>query len=463
MSTTRREFTRTTLAASAGVVLGLKAVAVSTAKANWSIPSPSLPASSAGKQLAWCLKHINSGAVDLSEADLEAHFTAEFLSALPAPDLLGIFTAYFVPNAPMAVARLEGPVPDGYIQAILTTPGQDWRVTLGVDSNPPNRINTLFFTPVQLPVAIQPALTKWSQIKSQLKKVAPEISFQVAELVNDNLVPLYDIDSDRVLGIGSSFKLYVLAELARQIAAGTATWDEPLAIRDDLRSLPNGEMRLEATGSTFPIQYFAEQMIAASDNTATDHLITRLGRDNVEQAFALYGNADPERNIPLLLTREWFAIKLRLTKAEISAYIKAGVDEKRAVLNQRVEMEARTLSELEEWPGSYFIDTIEWFASAADLNRVMATLHMLSNEPDLSPISGALSWNPGIPFDARIWSYIGFKGGYETGVKSDVWLLERGDGRKFTVAAIINDSKKEINGIRLSQLMMPMTELLSRI
>ena len=463
MRITRRQFARSTIAAGAATKLAMNDFPVSAVETNWSIPSASLPANPATRQLLWCLKHINTGAVDLSEADLESHFTADFLVALPAADLLEIFASYFVPNAPMAVARVEGPVHDDYVQAILITPGQDWRVTLGVDPGLQNRINSLFFTPVAIPAAIRPALTKWTHIKSELEKVAPEISFQVSELVDGELVPLYGLESNLVLGIGSSFKLYVLAELARQIQGGTASWDEPLAIRDDLRSLPNGEMRLEAAGTLFPIRYYAEQMIAASDNTATDHLIIRLGRDMVEHAFTLFGNAEPERNVPLLLTREWFAIKLRLSKKEIDSYIKAGVDVKRALLSERVDPEALTLSELEEWPGSYFIDSIEWFASAADLNRVIATLHLLAAESDLAPISAAISWNPGIPFDARIWSYVGFKGGYETGVKSDVWLITRGDGRSFAMAAIINDPKQEINGTRLSQIMLSMTDLLARI
>jgi hypothetical protein len=220
-------------------------------------------------------------------------------------------------------------------------------------------------------------------------------------------------------------------------------------------------MLYEPVGATFPIRTFAERMIADSDNTATDHLIARLGRENVEAALERFGNAYPERNVPLLMTREWFAIKLRLSPEEIEAYIDSDVRDKRDFLAGRVDAEASTLSEVEQWPGAYFIDKIEWFASAADLARVMTGLHGMASSEGLAAIHDALSINPGIVFDARTWAYVGYKGGYETGVKSDAWLLQRGDGRWFVLSAIINDLQFEIDGYGLWQLIMPAVGLLA--
>lgn len=427
----------------------------------WTVPAAMIPASPAGEQLAWALAQVNATTEELTERELSRHFAAAFLEALPAPDLLGVFRAYLAPNGPMQLARIEGPTGGSRIRAILTTPGSDWRVTLGVDPTEPDRIDELFFEPVSLPLPLPKAINSWNPLARRLEAIAPDVSFFAAEIVDGELVPLYRVTRDRTLSIASSFKLYVLAELARQIALGQASWDEPLAIRDDLRSLPNGDMRLEPAGAEFPLSYFAERMIAASDNTATDHLITRLGRENVEASFQRLGHAHPERNTPLLLTREWFAMKLRLPSAEIEDYLASDADAKRAFLATRVEPEAATLSELEDWPGTYFNDAIEWFASTTDLCTVVARLHATAQSQGFSTIHDALSLNPGIPFDARTWAYVGYKGGYETGVKSDVWLLQRGDGRWFTMAAIINDPKQEIDGHGLWQLMMPAVNLLA--
>jgi beta-lactamase class A len=203
-------------------------------------------------------------------------------------------------------------------------------------------------------------------------------------------------------------------------------------------------------------------MISQSDNTATDHLIHRLGRENIERMMATMGHADPSLNVPLLMTREWFAIKLRLSPDQVDAYLAADDATQRELLADEVEPQADTLWDGEEWTAPYLIDSIEWFASAADLCRALAALHELAGHPGLGPIQDCLSLNPGIPFDTATWTYVGYKGGYETGVKSDVWLLQRNDGRWFVIAAIINDPTKEIDGHTLMSLMVPAAALLAK-
>jgi beta-lactamase class A len=460
LSSNRRTLLRSILGGAVALVT-VDSAGATPVEARNSISLPTLPATQTGYQLGWMLDRINEGAIGLSKSDLEVRFTREFLAALPANDLLAIVRSSFVPNGPMTVARFEGSASGTRIKAVLTTPGPDWRVTIGTEFSGSGRINQLYFEPVYQPAPLAKRVATWSSLKPKLAKIAPLVSFLAAEIVDGKLETVYSFTPNRTLGIGSSFKLYVLGELAQQIEAGSASWDEPLAIRDDLRSLPNGDMRLEPAGASYPILHYVEQMISASDNTATDHLITRLGRENVEAAFAEFGNQQPERNVPLLLTREWFAIKLRLKPAEIDNYLAVDTVAKRSLLANRVANEALTLTEEEEWPGAYYIEQIEWFASAADLCRVMTVLHNKSGNPGLSPIHDALSINPGIAFDARTWAYVGYKGGYETGVKSDVWLLQRRDDRWFVMAAIINDLKKEINGNSLWQHMMPAVKLLA--
>ena len=460
MMTNRRALLRSLLCGGVALTQPSRAIAAPV-EARPTRAVPELPATRAGGQLKWMLERINDGGAGLTGSELEERFAPDFMVALPAKELLAIVRSYFIPNGPMTVARFEGAPLEDRIKAILTTPGQDWRVTIGTDGT--GLIDALFFEPVFQPAPLSKPISKWSSLKPKLAMIAPKVSFFTAEVVDQELAPLYSLAANSALAIGSSFKLYVLGELGNQIEAGNAAWDEPLAISDSLRSLPNGAMRLEPTGATYPILHYVEQMIAASDNTATDHLIARLGRESVEAAFTAFGNQHSDRNVPLLYTREWFAIKLRLTQSEIDRYLASEIDAKRAFLANQVDREALTLSEAEEWPGSYYIEQIEWFASAADLCRVMAALHLKAGNPLLSPIHDSLSINPGIAFDARTWAYVGYKGGYETGVKSDVWLLQRRDGRWFTMAAIINDAKEEIDGIGLWQHMMPAVELLAGI
>jgi beta-lactamase class A len=423
-----------------------------------------IPETPAGEQLSWALEQVNDGGTGLSSEDITGRFSDDFLAALPVADLIAVFTGYLAPNGPMAVARFEGGVTATRANALLTTPsGQPWHVRLGVEAAPPYRINDLFFEPSSLPLVMEKAPKSWTALDRQLKKVAPDVAFVAAEVTDGTCQPIRELNADEELAVGSNFKLYVLGELARQIEAGEASWDEGLALRPELKSLPSGNLRYEPDGSVFPLVTYAERMVAESDNTATDHLIDRLGRENIERMMATMGHADPALNTPLLMTREWFAIKLRLSDGEIADYLGADDATQRQVLADRVDPEANTLWDGEEWVNPYLIDSIEWFASASDLCRATAALYEMSSHPGLAPILDCLSLEPGIAFDAATWSYVGYKGGYETGVKSNVWLLQRSDGRWFAITAIINDPTKEIEGQKLNQLMVPAAALLAKV
>ncbi|MEA2523216.1 MAG: hypothetical protein QOF73_443 [Thermomicrobiales bacterium] len=422
-----------------------------------------IPNTPAGAQLSWALDQVNGGGATLTSDDVVGRFTDGFRAALSPADLIAVFTGYLAPNGPMTVARFEGAVTSTRANALLTTAsGHPWHVRLGVESEPPYRIDDLFFEPAPLPATLPRPPQSWNAFDRQLKKVAPKVAFIAAEVTDGTCQPLRTVNAEEELPVGSTFKLYILGELARQIEAGKASWDEPLPLRADRKSLPSGNMLYEPNGSVFPLVTYAEQMISESDNTATDHLIDRLGRRNVERMMATMGHVDPALNTPLLMTREWFAIKLRLTKDQIADYLNADDATQRRILRDEVGPQADTLWDGEEWVKPYLIDSIEWFASASDLCRAMASLHELTAHQGLAPIQDCLSLKPGIPFDAATWSYVGYKGGYETGVKSDVWLLQRTDGRWFVLAAIINDPTKEIDGHTLNKLMVPAAALLAK-
>lgn len=445
-----------------GVLTALWLVVATSLTGAASTAGRAIPESPAGTQLAWALTQINDGAAGLTEADVAGRFAPDYLAALNPAGIIGVLRDYVGAVAPVAIARFEGGVTDTRANAILTTAsGVDWRIKLGVEPAAPHRIVDLFFEPAPSPGPPAQPPASWKALEARVRAVAPETSFVAAELVHGKCQPLATVNPNAALGIGSSFKLYVLGTLAHEVELGQASWDEPLAIRDDLKSLPSGDTRLAPAGTVFPLRYYAEQMISESDNTATDHLITRLGRENVEAVMRKMGSAAAARNTPLLLTREWFAMKLRFTQQQINAYVAADESTKRRMLATQADPAANTLTEDDDWVGSYLIDSVEWFASATDLCRALAYLHHLAGKPGLAPIHDALSLKPGLAWDAKTWTYVGYKGGYETGVKSDAWLLQRSDGRWFVVAGIINDPAKEINGPDLIQLMVAATNMLA--
>ncbi len=303
----------------------------------------------------------------------------------------------------------------------------------------------------------------WKAVGAAFAAVAPEVSFLAAEAIDGDCYPVYGVQSDRRVGVASTFKLYVLAELARHVATERASWDEVLPISDAWKSKPSGAMRYEAPGTEHTLRFYAERMIAESDNTATDHLIARLGRENVESVQRILGHGAPEMNTPLLMTRELFAIKIAADPVLVDAYVHAPDDEQRRILEEDVAPVRLAPEGWGNWSGPEWIESIEWFASAQDICLALARLQEMSERPDLRPVTQILALNRGgTIFDRATWPYAGFKMGFEAGVYNLTWLLRRADGRRFVVTAGFNDPTSDIDQALAWELVGRVEALLSR-
>lgn len=421
-----------------------------------------IPDSPSGKKLTWALDQVNSAAGQITEADIPEHFSAAYLDVIKPSELIWYFRDYIAPAGPMTVVRFEGGATELRTNAVVQTPGGYWRVELTVTPDASHKIDLMWFEPVYATTTPANAPRNWSDLKADLARIAPHVSVTIAELSDGQCDPIARVDPDLVLPIASSFKLYVLGELARQVAAGQTTWETMLPIDTSYISQPNGEMRYLPVGSTYTVAHFAEQMISKSDNTATDHLIGLLGRDQVESALTEMGQADPTVNMPLMLTREWFALRMRFTDEQIEAYLKLDDAGRLAFLEDEAGPVADTIVETELWPGSRWASEVEWFASSNDLCHALAYLKSHGSRPGMEPVLNALSLNPEIVFDPGVWSYSGYKGGYETGVMSENFLLQRAsDGRWFSISAVIYDENWEINGNGLRELLIQATQILA--
>lgn len=254
----------------------------------------------------------------------------------------------------------------------------------------------------------------------------------------------------------------MLGALAAAVAEGSASWDERLAIHDAWKSLPSGDLRNEPAGRRFTLRRYAEEMIAVSDNTATDHLIHRLGRSDVEAGLETMGMTFVRPDLPFLTTREMFALKLSAPDSLRSAYV-AAAPQARRVLLRRVDRLPVTLDKSFGWTTPRDIDSLEWFASPADLVRAMVYLGDAARRPGLTPIRSILARNPGITPDVVTWRYVAFKGGSEPGVLSLVSLLERSDGRVFVLALVLNDPDHAIDQAAAVALAEGVVELLAAV
>ena len=280
----------------------------------------------------------------------------------------------------------------------------------------------------------------YSSLDVTLGAMAPESNFLAAEFKGGRCETIHGRNADQELAIASTFKLYVLGELTRQIQLGDASWDERIALHDTMRSMPSGDYAFAPAGTMVSLKELAEAMIWNSDNTATDHLIERLGRDNVQRAFARYGHGNESRNAPLLLTHEMFAIKMQQPASWMRAFEAADDDEQMAMLKRDIDpIRIDPTGGWGQWNGPTAIDGIEWFASASDLCRAMVSLWTMGAQPGLSPVRDILAGNRYGIADTVTWPMAGYKGGYESGVVNMTFVLERADGRVFFVSAGYND------------------------
>lgn len=279
----------------------------------------------------------------------------------------------------------------------------------------------------------------WGRLDQQVSQYAPAYNLLVAEFSGETCQPIHSLNADGQLAIASTFKIYVLGEVARQVQDGTLGWDTPVTITDALRSMPSGDFAWMPAGHQVSVRDLAMAMMTNSDNTATDHLIGLLGRERVESAFAAFGHADPAVNEPLLLTRELFAIKMWQSDDWMARYTSATDEEQLQLLTSEIAGKLINPSGgWGHWNGPTAIDGIEWFASAEDLCRAMKTLWTLGGEPGMEPVREILTRNRGGVVDTTLWPRAGLKSGYEAGVVNSTYVLERNDGRVFFASVGFN-------------------------
>jgi beta-lactamase class A len=94
---------------------------------------------------------------------------------------------------------------------------------------------------------------------------------------------------DAFMPTASTIKILVLAELFRQVDAGSMTLDAVSGMVSEDRRGGSGILKDLSTGLELPIRDYATLMIALSDNTATAVLVRLLGRERIVQSAREWG------------------------------------------------------------------------------------------------------------------------------------------------------------------------------
>lgn len=243
--------------------------------------------------------------------------------------------------------------------------------------------------------------------------VSFEGAVSYALLENGELIAGHE--ADRPMGIGSTFKLIVLAALVDRIEKGETNWADVVTLEAKHISLPSGSLQKMPIGSPFTLHTLAAAMIAESDNTATDLLIDFVGRDSLEAMSGLR---------PFLTTRESF--QLEDDEAAYERFRAGDRSERYAVL--------RDLADAPLPPANAVVKPwkpeVEWPLSTKTLcgwiDRVA--------DVDLTQI------NTG-PVHADGWRQVSYKGGSQVGVLNFTTHACDAKGRNVCFSATWNADK----------------------
>ncbi|MBI3097813.1 MAG: serine hydrolase [Planctomycetes bacterium] len=371
-------------------------------------------------------------------------FDSAFLAAVPPDRLRDIFRQLHEQGGRVVAVTLtsresdtQGRFAFEYEKKLRST------VTLTVAPTEPHLIVGLFFGP---PV---PAYDTFESLVEEMKTLSGRVSFRTERLGEEGR-SLAELNPDEVLAIGSTFKIYILGALIEDRQA----WEAVIRLDADLMSLPSGTLQSWPAGSPVTIHTLAAQMISLSDNTATDHLLHHSGRERVERIMKEMGNLHAGRSTPFLSTLEMF--KLKSDESLRTNYLAADVAGKRDLLAGAVK--ARPRSAVGAITSPRAIDTLEWFASAAELCRAMDWLRRKNDPAALS----ILAINPGLDVPAERFSYTGFKGGSEPGVLNLTFLIQSNNGEWFAVSGGWNDPERSLDEARFAGLIQGAIDLIGR-
>jgi hypothetical protein len=219
--------------------------------------------------------------------------------------------------------------------------------------------------------------------------------------------------ADVPLAVGSAAKLAILAALDDAVTAGRLAWDQVVPLDPKWISLPTGQLQGWPEGTPVTIATLANLMISISDNTATDALITLVGREAIE--------ALTPANTPFPTTREFFTLKTDANATLRTAWKTADASGRREILKQIADAPLPTSV------GSGATHEVEWFMTAREICALL----------DRTAALPALSINPGVAEAAR-WQEVAFKGGSEIGVLNLSTRVIGRDGRVRCIVASWN-------------------------
>lgn len=369
----------------------------------------------------------------------EEHFSNTFREILTKNDLQMVVEQ--VVEATGKCFKAETPTPEmsgWYHIDLISESGNQINLRFSLDPDNRDLINGLLIQDVNL---LSFPLDTWEELEEKLNSLEGNISLSITNFSQEKMNR--EISPNEMHPLGSTFKVSVLGALADQIINGKINWEDFFPIRKEWKSLPSGVMQDWEEGKKVSVKDFATHMIQISDNTATDHLIHLIGREEVEKQLFSLGNTFISENIPFLTTSELFKLKWGFPIEFSTSYLNASEISRRNFLDNEVFKLPLDgiINNISEKPT--MIKDLEWFGSTEDLCLAMKGLRE-KNLPEILEILSKNTPNSEAGPNSH-WNYIGFKGGSEPGVYTMAYLLQNHDGNWGCVSLAWHNEKKPLN------------------
>src|SRR5262249_28842533 len=98
--------------------------------------------------------------------------------------------------------------------------------------------------------------------------------------------------------------------------------------------------------------------------------------------------------------------------------------------------------------GAY--DVAEWYATPMDMAKALFWIQQNTEDGDPAAlVRQILTVDPKLPHDAKVWPFVGFKGGSEDQLLAGNWLLKNKNGKWYTMHVYYNDPESKADPEKL--------------
>jgi beta-lactamase class A len=316
------------------------------------------------------------------------------------------------------------------------------RFTLVLDGAPPNKVIGLWLSGTAV------RGDNAQKLRADLAALPGRSAVLVTRL-DAPAAPLFAHNADTHMAVGSSFKLWLLAEAVWQVSRRERRWADVVPLGPP--SLPSGIAQDWPRGAPLTLHSLATLAISISDNSASDTLLATLGRARVDAMVRRTGHSAPAHTLPILSTVEAFALKMR-SADDLRALWQSSDPAARAAMlatnRHRLGLASIDRTQLAGTPRA--IESIEWFASPRDMANTLDWIRRRNS----AEARAIIAITPGIPTgEAARFAYVGYKGGSEIGVFAMNFLIQTKAGAWYSVTGSWNNADAAVDSAQFEALM----------